>query len=127
METPPSATPSTLAITVDDFEVKTDDEAKKFCAYSLTVKEGGKEHTLQRRWNDLKLMYEELQKEHKAELHAARDTVPKFEAHSWRLGASHLDPDFLKQRSSRMEELLQALKARLVSPELMAAMGKQYA
>ena len=88
MDTPPSATPSTLAITVDDFEVKTDDEAKKFCAYSLTVKEGGKEHTLQRRWNDLKLMYEELQKEHKAELHAARDTVPKFEAHSWRLGAS---------------------------------------
>ena len=99
---------SLVKVTVDSFEVKKED-AHPFCAYELTVTEGGKSHTLSRRWNDLKLMYEELQKEHKAELHAARDRVPKFEPHSWRLGGSHLDPDFLKQRQSRMEELLQAL------------------
>ena len=99
---------SLVKVTVDSFEVKKED-AHPFCAYELTVTEGGKSHTLSRRWNDLKLMYEELHKEHKAELHAARDRVPKFEPHSWRLGGSHLDPDFLKQRQSRMEELLQAL------------------
>ena len=103
-----SAGMSLVKVSVDSFEVKKED-AHPFCAYELTVTEGGKSHTLSRRWNDLKLMYEELQKEHKAELHAARDRVPKFEPHSWRLGGSHLDPDFLKQRQSRMEELLQAL------------------
>ena len=103
-----SAGMSLVKVTVDSFEVKKED-AHPFCAYELTVTEGGKSHTLSRRWNDLKLMYEELHKEHKAELHAARDRVPKFEPHSWRLGGSHLDPDFLKQRQSRMEELLQAL------------------
>eukprot|EP00316_Scyphosphaera_apsteinii_P013490 CAMPEP_0119319632 /NCGR_PEP_ID=MMETSP1333-20130426/49928_1 /TAXON_ID=418940 /ORGANISM="Scyphosphaera apsteinii, Strain RCC1455" /LENGTH=206 /DNA_ID=CAMNT_0007326095 /DNA_START=180 /DNA_END=797 /DNA_ORIENTATION=+ len=67
-----------------------------------------------RRWNDLKLMMEELQREHSDKLSSA--CIPKFEAHAWRFGAAALESSFLDERALNMQNLLQALVTELGWP-----------
>ena len=77
-----------------------------YAAYELNVvSESGTEYTLWKRWNDLKLTEEALRKACGASY--PRD-LPKFEAHSWRMGTAALDDAFLNERAIMMQELLQA-------------------
>eukprot|EP00966_Prymnesium_polylepis_P304654 7038753-Prymnesium_polylepis.1 len=83
--------------------------SKAFAAYRVVVTEGDDTWVLQRRWNDLRGMYDALQPALQALTPEDRASVPSFEAHSWRLWAPNLDPSFLAQRCETMQSLLRVL------------------
>jgi hypothetical protein len=100
---------SSLCVSVPSYEIRKDDAGKEFCAYQISCTESDASWVINRRWNDLKLMHNELSRTHGETLYDKRANIPKFEAHAWRLGSSMLDADFLKQRCAAAQELLQAL------------------
>ena len=102
-----------MQVLVPDYEINYQDGSRAFAAYRITCSEDGVNWECSRRWNDLKVAFTEVQREHAATLNEKRDSIPKFEAHSWRLGSSNFDGAFLQARCKSMQELLQALVVEL--------------
>jgi len=86
-------------------------ENKKFAVYKIEVEERGAVTTSTwRRWNDLKMAVESLERSHVSEMASLRASgkLPKFEPHGWRVGNAALDEAFLDERRLSMQSLLQA-------------------
>lgn len=98
-----------LEVTVGAFDVREDwATGRAFVVYEITCDELGQSWVLNRRWNDLKLAMEQLQRSDGARLNAMRERIPRFEPHAF-LVLDPLDTAFLQQRCVAAEGLLQAL------------------
>jgi hypothetical protein len=81
---------------------------RPYASYTILVTpESGGSYCVVRRWNDLRRCEEALKN---AGLSEVLSKGPAFEAHSWRqsITGTTLDPQFLTERSSQMEEVLQS-------------------
>lgn len=111
----PKTTKSTLLVVVRDSEVQYQEppDQKPFAAYRIACEEDGHKWETCRRWNDLKVAFEGLQRDHPTELNECRDRIPRFDAHAWRWGSSMLEQSFLESRCKAMQDLVQALVSEL--------------
>ena len=98
-----------LEVKVGAFDIREDwTTGRAFVVYEITCDELGQRWVLNRRWNDLKLAMEQLQRSDGARLNAMRERIPRFEPHAF-LVLDPLDTAFLQQRCVAAEGLLQAL------------------
>lgn len=88
-------------------------EKRPYAVYKLLVSEGDQEWRLERRWNDLRLAINELNRECADNLRASADKIPKFNVHGFRSSKAMLEPTFLDTRATAMESLLKAYLAAL--------------
>ena len=91
---------ASMSVKVEEFRIRKHG-ANEFAEYKITVWEGSSQYSVWRRWSDLKEAYEALEQEHAKEM--KKKQIPAFEAHSMRLGAAHLDPEYLAKRQKTME------------------------
>ena len=99
---------SFMSVKVEEFRIKKHG-ANEFAEYKITVWEGSAQYSVWRRWSDLKEAYEALEKEHAKEM--KKKQIPAFEAHSMRLGAAHLVPEYLAKRLKTMDALLKKISS----------------
>ena len=99
---------SSMSVKVEEFRIRKHG-ANEFAEYKITVWEGSAQYSVWRRWSDLKEAYEALEKDHAKEM--KKKQIPAFEAHSMRLGAAHLDPEYLAKRQKTMDALLKKISS----------------
>ena len=72
-----------------------------------TTSESGRQWETLRRWSDLRALESALRASDGDALRRSRDILPRLEPHSW-LQFNRLDPAFLANRSTQMQDMLQA-------------------
>jgi len=104
-----------LIAAVVSHDVEGKDEVRggqPYVVYSLAVSEAGDRWSVQRRWNDLRIMVATLQAKHAKQLRDSGVAIPRFNVHGFRSAGAMLEPSFRDERAAAMQGLLAAyLKA----------------